>query len=83
LTEPHVVVVKKIESSAQKIFQNPVANLKSRKIHANLESKKYIMGCISRNGYFLIQTFCSNLLEEKITKTGYGYFLFTSATTQD
>jgi hypothetical protein len=27
--------------SAQKTFQNPVANLKSRKIIENLESKKY------------------------------------------
>jgi hypothetical protein len=30
---------------AQKILQSPVSNLKSRYIHENLESKKYIMGC--------------------------------------
>jgi hypothetical protein len=48
--------------SAQKIFQNPVANLKSRKMYENLEYKKYIMGCIPCNGYFLIRKFCSNFL---------------------
>jgi hypothetical protein len=52
--------------SAQKIFQNPVANLKARKIQGNLDSKKYVKG----NRYFLIRIFCKkNYLEDKITIT--------------
>jgi hypothetical protein len=58
--------------SAQKIFQNPVANLKSCKIHENLESKKYVMGCISSNAHlqifqseFFAQT---SYLENKLRK---------------
>jgi hypothetical protein len=52
-----IVVVYKNNHLAQKIFQNPVVNLKGRKIHESFESKKYIMSRISRNGYFLIRFF--------------------------
>jgi hypothetical protein len=57
-----IVVVNKNNHLAQKIFQNPVANLKGRKIHESFDSKKYIMSRISRNGYFLIRIYCSNFL---------------------